>query len=385
MSKASLLEKRLNNIENKIKAFEAKQVGTIYHVCTLKAYLEYIIPDDQLAASGRYYNWVYKGDNYVSFTRDKSFVLDSRDDDVVLVQLVVDGDKLSERYKIGPYNDFIFGKKGIRKSKDDFKSREMEEVVKGPIKNISKYIKEVRFDIAATHDLTLEQDLVTLEENRNVLKNLVYFKFLRNKSADLGVSSGTPLEAVLTAMEPWYESERLQELLFSYNINKIRDAIKRGADVNKKHGADGYPLSYYCEDDDSLSIVKTLLKAGANPNVVLDNGMPILLYAIANWCNNIAVALIKAGANVNATDNEGNTILMKTIDFGNYDFVEVLLDYSADVNMKNNKGYTALDFARMSDNDDIISLLEDYDASYNRDSYYDEDDEDHDEDDDYDE
>ena len=169
--KHSLLEKynqnkRFANLENKV--YEAKQVGTLYHVCSLKEYLKYVLPNDQLSASGKYYNFLYGGANYVSFTRDKKFVLDTRDDDIILVQIVVDGDKLSENYKIGPYNDFAFGgsHNTVKKKKDDFRKREMEECVKGPIKNLSKYVIEVRFDIAAAEKLTEEPDLNLLRRKR---------------------------------------------------------------------------------------------------------------------------------------------------------------------------------------------------------------------------
>lgn len=365
MNRLHLLEERLDNIERalKNKVFEAKQVGTIYHVCTLKAYLKYILPTDQLVASGKYYNYVYGGDNYVSFTRDKSFVLDSRDDDIILVQIVVDGDKLSEHYKVRPYNDFAFTKDGIRRTWDNPKNREMEECVKGPIKNLSKYVKEVRFDIAACHDLTKEKDLQLLFKNGNTLKHLVYSKFLRGRSANIGVQSGASMEEVLNAMEDWQSVERMQEMLFSYNLQKIKKAIADGADVNKKHDADGYPLVYYCEDDESTSIIKTLLKAGANPNVILDDGNPVLFYTIDNWCNNIAKLLIAAGANVNARDNKGMNSLMHAINAGNNNIIETLIKRKVDINAINDNGDTALIMASRDGNDKAVQMLLEHNAN----------------------
>ena len=346
------LNKRTSRLNSKV--FEAKQVGTLYHVCSLKDYLKYILPNDTLQASGMYYNFAYGGDYYVSFTRDKSFVVESRDDETILIQLVVDGDKLSENYKVRPYNDFAFGEDGERKH-DDFRKREMEECVKGPIKNISKYIKEVRFDIASMHDLTQELNLNTLKRKKKLLKDIVYHKFIRGRSADLGIANGTPLKDVLDMIDDWVDSESIQEMLFSYDEDDIEDAIESGADVNKRHSTDGYPLEYYCEDDDSVPIIKMLLKAGANPNVLTKDKLPLLCYAIDCICENIVKVLIKSGADVNAKDIEGKTALMHAVETENLVIIKALLKAGANVNAKDNRGRSALNY---TDNDKIIKLLE---------------------------
>ena len=181
-----ILEKRIARLESLANINEAKQVGTLYHVCSLKDYLKYILPHDQLSSSGQYYNYLYGGNNYVSFTRDQKFVIDTRDEEYsfVFIQLVVDGDKLSENYKVAPYNDFAYTKGGKLKDNEDPTRREMEECVKGPIKNLSKYLKEVRFDILATHELTNEPDILTLNKKRKSLKNLVYYRMINECSMD---------------------------------------------------------------------------------------------------------------------------------------------------------------------------------------------------------
>ena len=128
------LEKRIAFLESNL--FEAKQVGTLYHVCTLDAYLKWIEPEDMLQASGKYYNWVYGNNDFVSFTRDKYFVVGTKSvqKSSVLVQLVIDGDKLSEHYKIGPYNDFAFGPNGEHIDDGDTAYQKKKKRVKGQLK-----------------------------------------------------------------------------------------------------------------------------------------------------------------------------------------------------------------------------------------------------------
>lgn len=74
---------------------ERKQVGILYH-WTYAAYLEPIFSRDMLVSS-------YK---YVSFTRNKNFRFSSDifNENARAVRLVIDGDKLSDRYKIEPYS-----------------------------------------------------------------------------------------------------------------------------------------------------------------------------------------------------------------------------------------------------------------------------------------
>lgn len=351
-----LLEYRIAKLEKQI-ANEAKQVGTLYHVCTLKAYLKYIQPYDQLSASGSYYNYVYGGSNYVSFTRDQSFVLDQRADDIVLVQIVVDGNKLSENYKVGPYNDFAFGEDGERKEYDDPIKREMEEAVKGPIKHLSRYVKEIRFDIAACHDLTKEKDLWLLKKHESELSDLVYYKFLRGKSADLGITPGTLLPKALEIMDVWYDDERNQEQLFSYDLRKIKKAIENGADVNKKHSADGYPLAFYADDDENIQIIKTLLRAGANPDIAYSDSVPVISYAIDNWCDEIIKLFIKNGADINIKDSNGATPLFHAVNDGNEDITKLLIRSGADVNVADRYDTTPLMLASKSGERKVARML----------------------------
>lgn len=182
------LESRITRLENLLN--ESKQVGTLYHVCTLDSYLKHILPNDTLQSSGSFNNKVYGGNNWVSFTRDPYFVISLPS--LVLIQLVIDGDKLSENYKVRPYN--FYSKPIERKYYDDTSTsndtddnfiydkpeiRQFEEVVSGPIKNISKYIKEVRFDLA--HE-PRKDELDKLTKNKNLLAGCVYYPFIPAKS-----------------------------------------------------------------------------------------------------------------------------------------------------------------------------------------------------------
>lgn len=106
---------------------EGKQVGILYHYTRLFK-LSDIIRLNQLG---------YKGSPYCCFTRDKNFHIYHRYGvDTEQCRFVVDGDKLSNNYKIEPHNYFA------KPSAADFGAHqdEQEERVEGVIKNFRKYV-----------------------------------------------------------------------------------------------------------------------------------------------------------------------------------------------------------------------------------------------------
>ena len=126
------------------------------------------------------------------------------------------------------------------------------------------------------------------------------------------------------------------------------------ANVNAvDHNVDGTALHFACwkERED---IVRKLLEAKADPNIVAANGMTPLMVASFHGRASIATALLEHGANVNAT-RTGWTTLMWACDEGHVDVVRVLLDARADVNRTNDDGETALTLA--CGNNAIITML----------------------------
>jgi len=101
---------------------EAKQVGTIYHYTTFEAGLK-ILQSNQLKAHDAADSTNAKPVYSISFTRDKRFhdnhnigFTDSSLGQNPQVRFTVDGNKLSNNYKVQPYSqgaDFSKGRKGF--------------------------------------------------------------------------------------------------------------------------------------------------------------------------------------------------------------------------------------------------------------------------------
>jgi hypothetical protein len=116
---------------------EAKQVGTLYHFTTFSSLLN-ILKTNTLKASNK-----FEKDKppTVSLTRDKLGDIGGvGGSGTKTVRISIDGDKLSNKYKITPYN-YYSNYPDYKESED-----EMEEIIQGDIKNIIDYIIEVRIN-----------------------------------------------------------------------------------------------------------------------------------------------------------------------------------------------------------------------------------------------
>lgn len=339
------LENRIRVLEKKL--FEGKQVGEIYHVCTIDSYLKWIKPDDTLGASGKYKNWLHNAEtDWVSFTRNQRFTVETDDVETenVLLQIVVDGDALSNSYRIGPYNDFAWDVEG---EKDDTwdtpEDRESEESVKGPIKNVSRYIKEIRFDVRSLDAETIE--LINLTIQNEPFK---YFNFIKDKKylteyllKQSGVKNGMSVKQFLTAVD---NDAVKAGMVFNDSLNEVREAVETyGCDINKSYDKVGYPLIYHCRVQNA-DIVNYLLANGADPNIE-DNGKTPLIIASLKDRGDIVKLLIDAGADVNAKDRFGRTALSWAAVGNSREAARVLINNGANVNIRDNRKLTPLNLA----------------------------------------
>lgn len=119
---------------------EAKQVGILYHYTALFR-LPRIIAENKLG---------FESAKYVSFTRDKHFHKHYREGiEVEECRFVIDGDKLSENYRILPYN--YFGDKSQTGIGPYASSRphqktydEQEERISKQVTNLKNYVIKIQ-------------------------------------------------------------------------------------------------------------------------------------------------------------------------------------------------------------------------------------------------
>jgi ankyrin repeat protein len=112
-------------------------------------------------------------------------------------------------------------------------------------------------------------------------------------------------------------------------------------------------------------VVRLLLRAGVNPNIVSTDGKRATPLHIATQNGHLAIleALIELGANVNHIVDRGWTLLMMATARGHIDIVRALLAAGADPLIAITEagpfnGSTALNVAKALNHSAIIALLE---------------------------
>lgn len=201
-------------------------------------------------------------------------------------------------------------------------------------------------------------------------------------------------------------------LMFAVIMNRL-DAVEflltKGADLEIPDQDERTPLFYALENEKDISIVNTLLNAGAETSInvhgynyhaliyalrvenpedyseivklLLDKGVDVnvvdesdegsddspLLFAIRNdFDMDIIKRLIEKGANVNYVNAENDSALLEAVYSGEKtELVRFLLDKGASVNMINEEGSTPLIIASVNGYTEIVKLLIEKGANVN--------------------
>lgn len=116
----------------------------------------------------------------------------------------------------------------------------------------------------------------------------------------------------------------------SGNVNGVKEALAKGADVNSRGDA-----------EDTALIVASYYKINHPDNY-----------------QQIVKLLLNAGANVNAQDQFGNTAILFAARSGHLEIVEILLQAGADIFQTSKNGKTALSLSKERNHSEITTLLE---------------------------
>lgn len=200
-------------------------------------------------------------------------------------------------------------------------------------------------------------------------------------------------------VEPYNEPTRLNKRLISAcrngAIERVKNLLAKGADINGKDNKGKTPLMGACfwrkeeavkfllengadvniQDNEGMTallwvchrkrpeIVKLLLDAGADANHESTEGRTPLAQAAATGDVDTVKLLLDRGADANKANRSGNTALMEATDRGPLSLVEILIKAGADVNSRNKRGRTALMEAARSGNSEIVQVLVDNGAA----------------------
>jgi ankyrin repeat protein len=161
-----------------------------------------------------------------------------------------------------------------------------------------------------------------------------------------------------TSTRPFASESPVADATMRGDVTVVRTLLKQGADVNAAHG-DGMTALHWASRGGDPDLVRMLIYAGANVKATTRlGGYTPLLMASQLGHAGVIRALLAAGADPKGTTTTGSTALMFAAASGNVEAVTALLDTGVDVNAKEStRGQSALMFAVSANRVEAIKLL----------------------------
>ncbi|WP_253303211.1 ankyrin repeat domain-containing protein [Wolbachia endosymbiont of Phyllotreta cruciferae] len=199
--------------------------------------------------------------------------------------------------------------------------------------------------------------------------NLKVTKFLIEQRANINVKDKEGKTPMDIAIDQKYDdivkylqqtqldlNKQLLTAVQDNNLNKVKDLVSRGADVNMQYGNGWTPL-YLAVLKGYLDVIKYLTDKGADINVDVFR-RKLIHIATANNHKDIIEFLLSKGVSVNDTDGSGQTPLHYAASQGNLEVTKFLIEQGADINAKDNGSKTPMDIAIDRKHDNIVRYLQ---------------------------
>ena len=163
-------------------------------------------------------------------------------------------------------------------------------------------------------------------------------------------------EDVTYPLLQWQPKVSLHEAMKQGDIEKIKQLITKGGDVNARDERGQTPLSIAIREK-HVAGVELLLSKGADVNAKDDFGWTPLHFATDRGSEKLIKLLLVHGGNVNTTDRNGETPLHLATELNRMDLIELLLATEANVNAQREDGFTPLLIAVSSGRKDLAERL----------------------------
>lgn len=157
--------------------------------------------------------------------------------------------------------------------------------------------------------------------------------------------------------DSWWDYNELVPAIHAEREANVERLIKNGADVNLPTERQEIPLIEAVKLENN-GLVKILLAAGANTEVVFKGATPLMWAAAQGSCQ-IIETLKSFDAHLDATDTHGNTAVAWAVKNSQEKAVRVLAESGATIEIHNNRGKTPLMLgAGVADLNTLQALLE---------------------------
>ncbi len=219
----------------------------------------------------------------------------------------------------------------------------------GNLKKIEKLLKAGVNSDEAFFNLTESVRVYNLD--KNLIESIG--NLLKKYNVNINYKTEGGFTALGYAQNLIYKNSYIKNC-FKTNFEIVKLLIKLGADVNlHSYGRSGIaiPLNHeihnYLEDKENhLLIIKDLINAGADLNLVDNNGTTLLMRAVQTGCNKIVSLLLENGANINLVNKDGATALIWAAFIKAPEIIYLLVISGADTTIVNNQDQTFFDIIK---------------------------------------
>mgnify|MGYP003644056364 CR=1 FL=1 len=221
---------------------EAKQVGLLYHV-TSPQQLEKILNSNTLR--GSYISWDGGETDFlgISTTRNKNFLYDNNK-----IQIVLDGDKISNNYKVMPYDYWMrnYNIPGEPQTQDE--DEEIIKVGEGGLKSVKDYIIKINDFTESINEEVLPQEKFAQETGKDWAKESLRIVDLKNYDLENYTIKILPLESV----KPTQFGEDYINASSEYEAEVYDEYLKGEIEARDVRKEDFYPIIV---DKDTMEIL----------------------------------------------------------------------------------------------------------------------------------
>jgi ankyrin repeat protein len=242
----------------------------------------------------------------------------------------------------------------------------------------SEDIESVKMLIAAGADINKrvnENDEYNAFFDAVWMDNADLVKILIDAGADVNYKANgrTPLYHAIMLSDPnvarvfigtSIDIPNLQKAAFEGNIDKVKEMVESGTDVNTKD-EQGWTAAYWALSTGQKDVFEYLLNKGADINIKANDGLMLLNRASMRGFKEIVEQLIAKGVDVDVKDTDGRTPLQIAASGGHTDIVKLLIAQKANVNNISKNGRHPLGDAALAGHEDVVRLLIDSGAEVN--------------------
>ncbi|XP_056016838.1 uncharacterized protein LOC125656331 [Ostrea edulis] len=155
---------------------------------------------------------------------------------------------------------------------------------------------------------------------------------------------------------PWFIYSPLGAACNAGHVSVVKELVKAGADVNLEHDFGITPLIAACEGG-HVSVLEELMKAGADINQQNRLGDTPLIAACEGGHVSVVEELVKVTADLNICDVNGRTPLAAASMQGHVSVIQELMKVGADINLQDNDGNSPLKTASKAGHVSVVEEL----------------------------